>query len=165
MEYFDFGNNVRARIRNVGVLSAGYNQPSSQAEVEAAKETRSISVAALPEQRLFVVIVDWQLDLPQQARTVWCKVAVEFDLEDFDLVFEVTDDGRKISPRLAVDKQFFGIAYQTARGVIVAKLAGSPWSRRIPSLVAQDDLKPRLAEKEVKARRRGTASKTPKKSS
>ncbi|MBK7033608.1 MAG: hypothetical protein IPH49_10165 [Ignavibacteria bacterium] len=127
IEYFDFGNDVRARIRNVVIMSTGFNQPSSPEEVEQAQEIRSISIAALPKHRIFVVIVDWQLDLPQRVRTVWCKVAVEFEIENFDLVFDVSDEGHTISPRLAVDKQFFGIAYQTVRGVVVAKLAGTPW--------------------------------------
>jgi hypothetical protein len=93
---------------------------------------------------------------------VWCKVAVEFDIENFNHVFDVSEEGRTISPRLAVDVQFFSIAYQTTRGVVAAKLAGTPWSRRVPSLISQDDLQPWNAEKQVKAIRKKKASKTSK---
>lgn len=163
MQYFDFGNEVRARIRNVVILSTGFNHPRSPVEVEKAKEINTISIAALPEQRIFVVIVDWQLQRSDDERSVWCKVAVEFEIENFYHVFNVSNEGRTISPRLAVDKQFFSIAYQTTRGIVVAKLAGTPWSRRIPALISADELKPNRAEGNVKVRRLKSAAKTTKK--
>lgn len=144
--FFDFGNDVRAKIERVMLLESHVSMPSGPNEVDLATETTEINVAADSKRNLFAVVIEWRLNLDRMEKVVSERILVEFLLEDFDRVFSFDEKHNTITPKLNVDKQFFGIAYQTLRGVVAARVAGTPWSRRLPSLVDAASLVPARAQ-------------------
>lgn len=143
--FFDFGNEVRAKIERVTLLESHVSMPQHADEVVLAAETTEINVAADPKRNLFAVFIEWRLNLDRMEKVVSQRILIEFLLEDFDRVFSYDENNNTITPKLSVDKQFFGIAYQTLRGVVAARVAGTPWSRRLPSLVDAASLAPAQA--------------------
>jgi len=143
--FFDFGNEVRAKIERVTLLESHVSMPQHADEVDLATETTEINVAADPKRNLFAVFIEWRLHLERMDKVVSERILIEFLLEDFDRVFSYNENNNTITPKLSVDKQFFGIAYQTLRGVVAARVAGTPWSRRLPSLVDAASLAPAQA--------------------
>lgn len=146
--FFDFGNEVRAKIERVTLLDSHVCSPRGSNDVDLAIETTDIKVSADPKRNLFAVFIEWGLRLDNREKVVSERILVEFLLEDFDRVFSYDENKNTITPKLSVDKQFFGIAYQTLCGVVAARVAGTPWSRRLPSLVDAASLAPAQAQKQ-----------------
>jgi hypothetical protein len=146
-DFFDFGNDVSARIEKVTILDSSVFWPKRPGDVESATESITINVAADPKNNLFAVFVEWSLSVEHTPRVVYQRIVVEFRLEDFGRVFSHNEESNTITPKLNVDKQFFGIAYQTLRGVVASRVAGTPWSSRLPSLVDAATLVPKPAER------------------
>jgi hypothetical protein len=142
--FFDFGDNVRADVRGVVVLHSSYTYPHDSVIIEQAVDHVVVGIGADPAAGHFIVVVTWKLVTDgQEHPSVELRVATEFVLEDFSDVFSISDDGVDITPKRSVDGQFFSIAYSTLRGVAAAHLAGTPWIRRLPPLMAADDLQAR----------------------
>lgn len=142
--FFDFGNGVQARIKSMGVISFRVDAATSETEVTDVDEFTTVSVAAHATDKLFAVFISWSLALPAEPNTprVHIKTFMEFELDDFELVFDLDPDGVTLTPKVAAHTMFFSIAYSTLRGHVHSRLSGTPWARRFPSLRSPDDLLP-----------------------
>lgn len=155
--YFSFNESVNAQLHKVEVLKCSYRWPNSKTEVEESEEAFEISLGAKPSENVFGVFIRWFISSSSDARDkpVEVRVLVEFRVERFDTLFNLSDDGTVITPlHPDIDTQLFMIAYSTMRGVVATLLSGNPWKSRIPVLVSTEEVTAAL----VKSKTRNTQS-------
>lgn len=144
MEFFDFGNGVKARIRSIVAHTLSYVPAKTREQVDTAVERTTTRVGAQWQSNLFGVFSTWILHDPNDSKNVFVRLEVrtEFEFEDIRELFTVDEKQNMMSPRNDLDLQFFSIAYASLRGIAVSRLAGTSWASRIPALRSPDELRP-----------------------